>query len=355
MRERSHGLVLQDVRDIVERVRGDLEQLSGCSLCITGASGLLARYMVETVAWCNCQVLANPCRLTAVVRREPDASDPLWARATECGLRVVVNDARSVPDCVTEADYLILAANKGSPKHYLREPVETLELNGVGLSAWLRFAQQAGSRAILYFSSGEIYGTPDSSAIPTKETYVGRVDPTAPRSVYAEGKRYGEALCLAFHRAAGVPVKIVRPFQVFGPGVSADDGRAFSSFVTAAALGQPIVLESAGDALRTFLYVEDATVAFWRVLLAGSAGVIYNVGSTSPEVSILELAQRVAAVAGEPSCVVVNCQTPPSSSASPARTCPDISRLQTDLKFSVRYGLDEMIARTLEWLRLDAN
>ena len=355
MRECSHGLVLQYVCDIVERVRGDLERLSGCSLCITGANGLLARYMVETVAWCNCQVLTKPCRLTAVVRREPDASDPLWARAAECGLRVVVNDARCVPDCLTEADYLILAANKGSPKHYMQQPVETLELNGAGLSGWLRFAQQAGTRGVLYFSSGEIYGTPDKSAVPTPETYFGRVDPTAPRSVYAEGKRYGEALCLAFHRAAGVPVKIVRPFQVFGPGVSTDDGRAFSSFLTAAAQGQPIVVESDGNALRTFLYVADATVAFWRVLLAGSAGVIYNVGSPEPEVTILELAGRVASAAGGRSCVLVNSQTPPPSNASPVRTCPDISRLKTDLGFTIRYGLDEMIARTLEWLRLDAN
>jgi UDP-glucuronate decarboxylase len=170
--------------------------------------------------------------------------------------------------------------------------------------------------------------------------------------VYAESKRYGEALCLAFHRSAGLPVKIVRPFQVFGPGLSRDDGRAFSSFLSAAAAGKPITIESAGTATRTFMYLSDATVAFWKVLLDGAPGSIYNVGSPRPELTILELARRIAAAAD--GCeIVMSGQVTETGQGSPARTCPDITRLTQDLGFDIRSSVDDLIARTLEWMRLN--
>jgi UDP-glucuronate decarboxylase len=344
-RQRALEIVQEDMAAIAGRMGDALDRLQGRSLVVTGAGGMLARYLVETVAWCNRHRFDEPCRVTAVVRRA--ASVPAdWQGAT--GVQVVEHDARYAARFLGSAEYLVLAATKASPVDYMREPVETMELNGAGLGEWLRLAAELGSRSVLYFSSGEIYGTPEVA--PTPETYVGRVDPLSPRAVYAESKRYGETLCLAWQRSLGVPVKIVRPFQVFGPGLRAEDGRAFGSFLAAAAAGRPLIIESTGTARRTFLYLADATVAFWKVLLEGAPGSVYNVGSPEPEVSILELAQRIAAAAGG-SEVRVRGQAGNAVPGSPERTCPDISRLRADFGFAIDYSLDDLIARTLEWMR----
>jgi UDP-glucuronate decarboxylase len=335
--QRAVEIVSEDIASIVDRLGVTVDLLEGRSFLITGAAGMLARYIAATVAWCNRQRFSAPCADDLL--RQPE-----WSR----GLTFIEHDARRSVSSLVRADYVVLAATLGSPEHYLREPIETMELNGSGLGEWLHLAHRLQSSGVLYLSSGEIYGTPD--VVPTPESYVGRVDPVSPRAVYAESKRYGEALCLAFHRALGLPVKIVRPFQVFGPGLRSRDGRAFGSFISSAALGQPITLQSAGTARRTFLYLADATVAFFKVLLEGSPGSIYNVGSPYPELTILELAQRVAGMAGDCS-VRVSGRDSKAGRGSPARTCPDISKLRADFNFELHFSVDDMIARTLEWVR----
>ena len=344
-----HAVVEEDLREIVSRVGPALDALSGRSLVVTGGTGLLGAYFTETVAWLNETRFATPCRLTAVVRRLPSETGPLSHLPRCPGIRFVAGDARAVPAEIDGADFLVLAATKGSPRHYLSDPIGTLELNGAGLGRWLELASRVGSRAVLYFSSGEVYGTPDPEAVPTPETYVGRVDPAAPRSVYAEAKRYGEALALAYHRQRGVPVKIVRPFQVFGPGVRADDGRALPDFLAAAAAGRAPELRSAGTASRTFLYVSDATVAFWQALLLGAPGSVYNVGSPGPEMTIRAAAERVAALAANGCTVAVAADA--EESGAPARAVPDVGRLGREFGFAPRHGFDDLVARSLRWLR----
>ncbi|MEZ5356976.1 MAG: NAD-dependent epimerase/dehydratase family protein [Bryobacteraceae bacterium] len=326
------------MRDIVERAGPALDRLDGASLVITGAGGMLARYMVETVAYCNRERFRSPCRLTAVVRRTP--SDAIEAP----GVEYRIHDARRAFEEAADGGYLVLAATRGAPSGYMAEPVETLELNGPGVFAWLEWAHRSRCQSVLYFSSGEIYGSAETNSGGTPEDYAGRLDPALARSVYAESKRYGEAVCMALHRSHGLPVRVVRPFQVFGPGIRDSDTRAMSSFLREAAAGRPIRLQSAGQALRTYLYIADAAVAFWKVLLEGAPGRAYNVGAPGPEVTVLDLAQRIRARTG--------CQLEVGGAASdaPARTCPDISRISNELGFAPRYGLDELIDRTLIWM-----
>jgi nucleoside-diphosphate-sugar epimerase len=260
-----------------------------------------------------------------------------------------VHDARRALEELIEGSYLILAATQGAPNRYLAEPLETLELNGPGLFSWLEWAERSKSPSVLYLSSGEVYGSPELDG-PTPEGYAGRIDPVLERSVYAESKRYGEAVTMAFHRARRVPVRIARPFQVFGPGIRSGDGRAMSAFLRAAAAGEAIRLESAGTAIRTFLYLADATVAFWKILIAGEPGGVYNVGATEPEVSIAALAERIAYLSGGSARTVIGGA---AASNAPARTCPDVTRLREELGFEPRYSLDDLITRTLAWLQTE--
>jgi nucleoside-diphosphate-sugar epimerase len=343
-----HPIIEEDLVWLTSQLGDALYALEGSSCVITGATGLLGTYLLETVVWANAYLFANPCRVYAVVRRKPLPTGIHAHLLNEPSLNFIECDARQVPPILQEADFLIFAATKGSPRYYLQEPIETMELNGSGLSQWLSFACRVSSKSVLYISSGEIYGI-QPSVIPTPENYAGAIDPVHPRSIYAESKRYGEALSLAYWREHTLPVKLVRPFQVFGPGIQPKDGRAFADFLSAAALGQPIVMNSSGLAKRTFLYIADAVFAFWLVLLRGSAGSVYNVGRSDGEISIRALAERIIAVTQSKSPLMIPVDPSANNFGSPVQTCPDIRRIQHELGFQPNFSLDQMILRTYRW------
>jgi CDP-6-deoxy-D-xylo-4-hexulose-3-dehydrase len=343
-------LIEQDIEELYEQSPDMYDSLEGRSIVLTGATGLLGRYMVETVAWLNRNKFADPCCLTGVVRRMPKENDPCWHLRFVPGIQFVQHDARRVLGSLHHCDYMILAATKGAPAHYLKDPIATLQLNGSGLEAWLDLARRLKSEGILYLSSGEIYGTPDPEAIPTPETYAGRIALDQERAVYAGGKLYGEVLVRAFGRRYDLPVKIARPFQIFGPGIRKNDGRAMADFLSAAAAGDNIHLRSAGSAQRTYMYISDAIHAFWTILIRGKNMEAYNVGNSAPEVSILELAERIARMAGNIKVVIEN-QATEADKGSPARTCPDTTKIEQDLGVHSQIPLDQMIQRTLNWLK----
>jgi CDP-6-deoxy-D-xylo-4-hexulose-3-dehydrase len=343
-------LIQQDVEAIYERSPDMYDGLEGRSIVLTGATGLLGRYMVETVAWLNRNKFSRPCRLTGVVRRMPKEDDPCWGLRFVPGIEFIQHDARRVLGSLKDCDYMVLAATKGAPVHYLKDPIATLQLNGSGLEAWLDLARRLKPDGVLYLSSGEVYGTPDPQDIPTPETYAGRVSLDLDRSVYAGGKLYGELLVRAFGRRYDLPVKIARPFQVFGPGIRENDGRAMADFLNAAVAGEDIHLRSSGSAQRTYMYISDAIHAFWTILLRGEKMEAYNVGNSAPEVSILALAERIADAAGNIKVVVEN-EATEADHGSPARTCPDTTKIEQELGVYSRVDLDQMIERTIEWLK----
>src|SRR3989338_5276878 len=134
------------------------------------------------------------------------------------------------------------AAGVASPVYYKQYPIETIEGTIFGVKNSLELARQKGVKSFLFFSSSEIYGDPDPNFIPTPESYKGNVSSTGPRSCYDESKRVGETLALAFHQVHRVPVRIVRPFNVFGPGMSSKDYRVIPTFLAQGLSGQPILI-----------------------------------------------------------------------------------------------------------------
>jgi UDP-glucuronate decarboxylase len=342
-------VILEDVRNIVERAMDSLWKLEGKSLVITGASGMLASYMMHTLAFLNRNIFSTPCRVTAISRRRPRGGHPLAYALSAPGINYVAHDARTVPAGVPEMDYLLLMATYGSPAKYMSDPLGTMQLNSSALFEWLEEARKNKGVRVSYFSSGEIYGSTDDVREPISEEHIGRFDHTAPRAVYGESKRFGETVCLTYARRCGLHVNIVRPFHVFGPGMESGDGRAMADFLFAAAAGKPIMLKSAGNALRTFMYVADAAVAFWKILLDGAAETAYNVGTSSPEMTIKELAEKIAMRARSKPEIRFE-EEIGSVKGSPLRTCPDVSRLAGELNFTPKFSIDDLIDRTLLWL-----
>ncbi len=270
------------------------EELQGASVLITGANGFLPAYLVETLLWHNRQRRGRPTTVFALVRNAAKARARFARYRGRDDLNLIVQDVCQPVDISGPIDFVIHAASQASPKYFGVDPAGTLAANSFGTHRILELAREKKSRGMLFFSSAEIYGTLPAANGPIVETDSGHLDPLAPRSCYAESKRFGETLCAAWHRQYGVPVKIVRPFHTYGPGMALDDGRVFSDFVADLVAGRDLVMKSDGNAVRAYCYLADATVGYLTALLLGTNGEAYNVGNRHAEASVAELAQQLA-------------------------------------------------------------
>jgi nucleoside-diphosphate-sugar epimerase len=206
----------------------------------------------------------------------------------------------------------------------------------------------------LFFSTSEIYGDPTPDNIPTPETYRGNVSCTGPRACYDESKRYGEALCVNFARQYNLPVKAARPFNNYGPGLKITDRRVLPDFARDIFSGRDIVMHSDGSPTRTFCYVTDAIVGYYKILVHGRPGEAYNIGVESPEISMTKLADLVTQIArdrfGYKGQVVHQTSTDSDYLVdNPNRRCPIIAKARKELGYDPRIALEEGLARLLTW------
>ena len=204
----------------------------------------------------------------------------------------------------------------------------------------------------LFFSSSEIYGDPTPENIPTPETYRGNVSCTGARSCYDESKRYGETLCVFFAQQHGLPVKVARPFNNYGPGLKITDKRVLPDFAKDVLSGRDIVMKSSGTPKRTFCYVSDAVTGYYKVLVKGHPGEAYNIGVETPEISMAELADKVVSLADELwgyTGKVVRKIDENYLADNPERRCPIIDKARAELGYQPAVLVDEGLRRSLLW------
>ena len=174
-----------------------------------------------------------------------------------------------------------------------------------------------------------------------------------PRSCYDESKRVGETLCHIFHETKGTATNTIRPFNVYGPGMQETDYRVLPNFASRIKGGQPLNVYGSGNQTRTFCYITDAIVGFLLVVLHGVPGEAYNIGNPTPEISMVDLVERIGKVTGKP--VAHNVIEYPDSypADEPNRRCPDIRKAKLQLKYEPEVSLDEGLRRFFTWA--DAN
>ena len=364
---RSTSIIRTDLDQLRDELRDVLPAMAGNRLLITGGAGFLGYYLVHTVADWNQSALASD-RIDLIVCDNLVRGKPEWLAGVERApsVRVVVADAsRPLPDDLGPFDWVIHAAGIASPMVYRRLPLETMDANINGLRWLLDMARSHADRGrpvkgFLFYSSSEIYGDPVAEAIPTPEDYRGNVSCTGPRACYDESKRYGETLCVVFARQYGVRAMMARPFNNYGPGLRIDDGRVIPDFSRAIFEGRDIVMHSDGSPTRTFCYSADAVAGYYRVLMKGRPGEAYNIGVETPEVSMRELANRLASTAkglfGYGGRVVIQASAEADYLIdNPQRRCPVITKARTELGYSPRVDLDEGLRRSLLWYREQLN
>lgn len=229
-------------------------------------------------------------------------------------------------------------ASPASPRDFQRFPVHILKVGALGTLNALGLAKAKGARLLLA-STSEIYGDPEVH--PQREDYWGHVNPIGARSMYDEAKRFAEALTMSYHNQNQVETRIARIFNTYGPRMRLDDGRCLPNFVLAALNGLPLEVHGDGRQTRSFCYVDDLIEGVVRLMESDAADPV-NLGNPQ-EVTILELAQEVIALAQSQS-RVVHVGRPADD---PARRQPDLSRALTRLGWEPRIARREGLPRTI--------
>jgi dTDP-glucose 4,6-dehydratase len=307
--------------------------LAAHRVVVTGGAGFVGSWMCERLLVLGAEVVCvdnfltgSPANLTGF------EDDPRFT--------FVDGDVSRSLDVTGDVDWVLHLASPASPLHYLRLPIETMQVGSAGTTNALDLAHRKGARFLLA-STSEVYGDP--LVHPQREDYWGNVNPIGPRSVYDESKRFGEALTMAYRRERGVDTTIVRIFNTYGPRMRVDDGRAIPNFLSQALAGEPITVAGDGSQTRSICYVEDTVDGMLLLAGSGHAGPV-NIGN-SHEISMLALAERIRDLVGSTSPI----EFVDLPVDDPKVRCPDTTRAAELLGWSARVDAEDGLKRTLEW------
>lgn len=344
------NIIKEDIETIVHGVGNPLLDFEGKEILISGACGFLGSWFIAVFDHLNRYVFAKPVTVYAVDSFIAADQNNSLIKSVDEHIHFIKADISTWKhDKKDSIDYIIHAAGIASPIYYRKFPVETIDGMVLGLSNLLKFASEKPVKSFLNFSSSEMYGNPHPDAVPTPESYYGNVSATGPRSCYDESKRMGEAMCAAYHRIYNIPVKWVRPFNVYGPGMRVKDDRVIPKFMFQMLQGEPVTVHVPGIQTRTFCYITDAMVGFFKTLLSDKNGEVYNIGKDTQEISMVMLAQTMKTLFA-PEAVVEEIEMPTEYPRDQAqRRQPLLTKAREDLLYDPKVTLEEGLHRMWEW------
>lgn len=285
----------EDVDRVLQCVP-NLQKIHGISILITGGTGMICSSLVELLFHLNEKYSAN-IQIILAGRSLERTCKRFYRWVNKTDFTFVQYDATEKQELSISVDYIVHGASNASPAVYVKEPVETILANIVGLQSLLSMAVKMKSERVLYISSSEVYGNKAENR-PYQETDYGYVDILNPRASYPCAKRTAETLCIAYGEEYGLDTVIVRPGHIYGPSITDSDCRASAQFTRNAVRGEDIAMKSAGLQLRSYCYTLDCASAILTVLLNGEKGNTYNISNKNSVVTIGDMAKALAKAVG---------------------------------------------------------
>jgi dTDP-glucose 4,6-dehydratase len=314
----------------------DLGVLDGSTTVLTGGAGFLGSHLSRRLLGLGARVVV----LDNLSTGRAVNLDDLFGHDR---FRFLHHDVTDYLHVGGDVDYVLHFASPASPADYLRMPIQTMKVGGLGTHKALGLARAKQARFMLA-STSEVYGDPQVH--PQPEDYWGHVNPIGPRGVYDEAKRYAEALAYAYHRSHDVAVRVPRIFNTYGPAMRLDDGRAVPTFIAQALRGEDLTVYGDGLQTRSLCHVDDTVEGLLRLLASDHEGGPVNIGSAD-EVTVLELAERVIRLTGSSSRIVHL----PAAVDDPHTRQPDTALAQWVLGWRAQVPLEEGLSRTIAWAR----
>ena len=327
-------IISDDLRKIQGIVKGEV--FAEKKVLVTGGAGFLGSWLCDVLVTLDANV-------TAVDDLSTGRTKNIDHLSKNSQFKFVKSDVCSFSSA-EKFDFIFHLAGHASPDEYQQHPIETLQTSALGSFSMAELARK-NDATLLFASTSEVYG--DTQVIPTPESYWGNVNPIGPRSCYDEGKRFAEALLVAYSKQYGLDVRIPRIFNTYGPRLREDGlyGRALSRFILQAKTNQPITVYGDGKQTRSFCYVSDNITGLLLLTVNSKAkGEVVNVGNTH-EITILELARKVKEITKTTSEI----RFYPLPKDDPKRRCPNIGKLETFVGWKPNVGFEEGLKKTIEW------
>lgn len=287
---------LQDMEDVCNAQFIPWEKLTGKTIFITGATGLIGYTLVQALLYANKKRQLN-LKVLALVRDLGRAEERFKDVNNDDALEYIIGNVEHLPQIEQPIDYIVHGASQTASKAFVNQPVETILTAVKGTENILELARQKSVGGMVYLSSMEVYGYPEKGHKVTEDE-IGALSPLDVRNSYPISKIQCESLCCAYAKEYGIPAMSARLTQTFGPGVNYNDGRVFAEFARCVVEKRDIVLKTKGETERCYLYTTDAATAILTILLKGKAGQAYNVADERTYCSIAEMAEKVAAQGG---------------------------------------------------------
>jgi UDP-glucuronate decarboxylase len=330
-------IILEDIEKIKSHLKEDF--FAEKKVLITGGAGFIGSWL--------CDVLVNfGAEVTSVDDFSTGRIKNVDHLTKNPNFKLVKCDA-----CTFQSrdkfDFIFHMAGHASPEEYQEHPIETLQASSFGSANMAELARKSDA-TVLFASTSEVYG--DAEVVPTPESYWGKVNPIGPRSCYDEGKRFAEALLIAYHKQYGLDVKIPRIFNSYGPRLREDGlyGRAMSRFIMQALANEPITVYGDGKQTRSFCYITDTVTGLMLLTACEKAkGEVVNVGNAR-EVTIIELAKKIKELTKCESSLAFH----PLPKDDPKRRCPDTSKLEDLVGWKPQVEFEKGLKRTIKWFSI---
>jgi nucleoside-diphosphate-sugar epimerase len=289
-----HSVVLNDLENII-REKYPWEKFKGKTILITGASGMLATYMIYTLFHLN-QKYNFQIKIIALVRNLEKAQELFSVVSKDKNFEFLHQNVNEPIVYDGKINYIVHAAGQASPYDIIHDPVEIVKANTLGTFNVMELAKVKNTEKVLFTSTREVYGK-TKGIMNIKETYFGEIDPLDIRSCYPESKRVAETILKSYELQYSIDFNTVRIAHSYGPGMKlSNDGRIMADLISNVVYGRDIVLKSSGEAIRAFCYITDTIKAMFLVLLEGEKGQPYNIANEKEPISIKNLAELLVSL-----------------------------------------------------------
>jgi len=345
MNDNLDDVFAEDIRIIANELSRFYDDLEGKTVLIAGGKGFLGTYFKNVLTKIN-QTLSKP---TKIIIMDSLITSKDKNEENDTNIEFLEQDISQSFEIQNDVDYIIHAASIASPPTYRKFPIKTVDVNYQGTKNLLEVAKEKKIKSMLFLSSSEIYGDPE--IFPTPESYVGKVSCTGPRACYDESKRLAETISILYFQQYSIPIKIARPFNVYGPYLNLNDGRIIPDFMNNAMNKSEIIIHSDGTPTRSFCYARDAISGFFKLLFSNHDGIICNVGNDE-EVSVKNVANIIQNIMDKPiSIKIVKSEDPNYTKDNPQRRCPDLSLIKKVVNYEPKINLEEGLKRVYMWYR----